>query len=240
MNNPTPESHRAQRTLLFHVHTYHSIDSLMKPQHIVAYARRNGIDAVVVADHDSHEGSVECGEKAGADGPFFPMAAEYRSPDGELIAAFLDKPIATRNALGIIEETHAQGGLIIIPHPFRTAHFSDAVYEQCDALEIFNARTPDRKNERAAELAVELGKPALVGADAHLPNELRLALNEFDVPDDWGDWRRIILSGERVFQTTKTSVRNAYASQMIKGYRHRDPLLIAKGLVRWTLGVKKK
>jgi hypothetical protein len=221
------------RRLLFHVHTKRSYDSLLSPKHILAFAHRHSIDAVIVADHDTHLGAADCRSLTGNDGPFIPLAAEYKSTAGDIIAAFISHPIASRDPRDIIAETHAQGGLVILPHPMRYSNFADHVYEQCDLIETFNSRTRDADNERAAQIAEQLGKPALAGPDAHLRSELPLALNEYDVPADW-DWQRILLSATPRMIGRKTSLRSVYSTQMIKACRRGCPLLLAKSLIRWT------
>lgn len=227
----TPNTVRLR--LLAHVHTKRSADAWITPRQIVTFARQSRIDAVIVTDHDTHLGSLDCARSAGESGPFFPMAAEYRSTSGDMIAAFLSHPIATRDPLGIIAETHAQDGLIILPHPFKYSRFSDAVFEQCDLIEIFNARTSDSDNARAADAARTLGKPAVVGSDAHLTSEFGLAINEFIAPTGFG-WPEILLTAIREFQMSKATVRAIRASQMIKACRRGRPLLLAKSIVRWA------
>jgi len=219
--------------LLAHVHTRRSSDAWITPEQIIDYARRAQIDAVIVSDHNTHLGSVECGRVAGAEGPFVPVAAEYHSTAGDIIALFLTQPIHTRDPLGIITEAHAQGGLILLPHPCRYSRLPDQVFEQCDLIETFNARTPDADNARAAEIAQALRKPVLAGADAHLRGELGLAVNEFEVPAGW-DWPRVLLAGKRSFTTAKTTVRGIRTCQMIKACRSGRPILLAKGMLAWA------
>ena len=232
MTTAFEEDHTVIRRLLFHVHTRRSLDSRIRPEQIVAFARNNGIACVIVADHDTHLGSHDCARIAGNGGPLFPMAAEYRSSQGELIAAFLSAPITTRDPLGTIEETHAQGGLIILPHPFRGSRLPDAVHARCDVIETFNARSSDSENARAAALAEELGKPFLAGADAHLARELGLVVNEYDDVGAslWTDLLRGVAPNSRLQKTTLRAIRE---SQMIKAYRRADPILLGKSIIRW-------
>lgn len=222
-----------QMRLLFHVHTRQSLDAWIVPGAIVRHARENGIGMVIVTDHDSHLGSVACGAIGSGGSIRFPMSAEYKSTAGDIICAFLEHPIRTREPLGIVEETHAQGGLVIIPHPFKNSRFSDSVLEAADLIEIFNSRCTDEQNARAAAAARDLAKPGLAGADAHLRSELGLAVNEFDVSGTQ-DWRSVILTAPRTFTTTKTTLRAIRRSQMISACRQAKPIMFAKNLVRWV------
>ena len=236
MSSPSSREARGEsvRCLLFHVHTRYSFDSWLSPRRIIASARAAGLDAVVVTDHDTHLGSLTCARLAAERGPLFPAAAEYKSTAGDMISVFLTKAITTREPLGIIEETHAQGGLVVLPHPFKNARFADAVFEQCDLIETFNARTSDTDNARAEEAARSLGKPTIAGADAHLARELGFVINEFDVPPDW-PWKRVLLTGSRSAVTTKTTLRNLRLSQMIKSCRSVQPIRFANHAARWLL-----
>ncbi|MEW5701100.1 MAG: PHP-associated domain-containing protein [Candidatus Zixiibacteriota bacterium] len=219
--------------LLFHVHTRRSHDSTIRPEQIVAFARQHRIGCVIVTDHDSHLGSQDCARLAGSDGPCCPLAAEYRTTQGEIIAAFLEEPMRTRDPKGLIEKTHEQGGIVILPHPFRSQSFPDAILTACDVIEIFNSRVPDGDNARALALAGELGKPFLAGADAHLPRELGLAVNEYETTHDQ-IWIDLIRQCRPVCRTEKSTIRAMRESQMIKACRRLNPVLLAKSVIRWT------
>ena len=234
MTDATDNITTQKRRLLFHVHTFNSFDSWMTPEAIVAFARDNMIDMVVVSDHDDQRGARLCAELAGSDGPAFPIAAEYKSTQGDMISMFVTEPITTRDPYGIIEETHAQGGLVALPHPYKFSHFDDAIFELADVIEVFNARTSDKRNARAEVTATRLNKPTIAGVDAHLQRELGLVINEYDAPPDW-DWRRVLLEAPRSAILEKTTLRNIRASAMISAIKRRRPKRLVKNIVRWIL-----
>ena len=218
--------------LLSHVHTRRSADAWMSPKQIIAFARTAKIDVVLVTDHDSHMGSVDCQRLAGEQGPVFPISAEYRSTQGDMIATLLSGPIKSRDPRGIIAETHEQGGLVILPHPYKNSRFADEIFELADLIETHNARSSDEQNYRAAATAKALNKPALVGPDAHLYRELGLALNELAGAQGC-DLRDVLLHSERQFTTGKTTMRAIHQSQMLKSMRRLQPIRFAKGMIRW-------
>lgn len=199
---------------------------------IVGFARRYSIDLVLVTDHESHLGSLDCQVVAGPAGPVFPLCAEYRSTSGDLIAAFLTSPIASRDPLTIIEETHRQGGVVLVPHPYKNSRFADAVFERADLIEIFNARCSDEENSRAQETATALAKPGLAGPDAHFARELGLAVNIFTGAVS-NDLTRTLLDGNRSFEIHKTTKRRIRQSQMLKAARLRRPISFVKNAIRW-------
>ncbi len=216
--------------VLFHVHTRRSFDAWITPRQILTHAVNSAIDVVIVTDHDTHLGSLDCQELAGGSGSTFPMAAEYRSSAGDMIAAYISLPITTRDPLGIIDETHAQGGIVILPHPFKHSRFADAVFERADLIEVFNARCSDSQNSRARATAESLNKAMIAGSDAHLQSELGLALNRLT---RGLDSKATLLSAERKFETSKTTLRSIRKSQMLKAIRKVQPVTFAKSAVRW-------
>ncbi|HSH00624.1 MAG TPA: PHP domain-containing protein, partial [candidate division Zixibacteria bacterium] len=225
-------THRVPRRLLHHVHTRRSHDSLMSPEDILAFARRHAIDAVLVTDHDTHLGAADCRALIGPDDPLIPLAAEYKSTQGDMICAFIREPITSRDPMTIIRETHRQDGLVILPHPFRFSDFSHEVLAACDAIEVFNARTPAALNTRAHEAAQQLGKAMIAGPDAHRSVELPLALNEYEVPADW-DWPTILRNATPQMITRYTRRRDIYFGQVVKSCRQVRPILFGKSLIRW-------
>ncbi len=232
----TDEPPRATTTpslrLLSHVHTRRSADAWMTPRQIIGFARTARIDVVLVTDHDTHMGSVDCQRLAGEQGPLFPISAEYRSTQGDMIATLLTRPIKSRDPRGIIAETHEQGGLVILPHPYKNSRFADEIFELADLIEIYNARSSDEQNFRAATTAKALNKPTLVSPDAHLYRELGLALNEFTGAGG-RDLHDALLYSERRFVTGKTTMRVIHQSQMLKSMRRLQPIRFAKGMIRW-------
>lgn len=221
---------KSELRVLCHVHTRRSSDAWITPQQILSHATARAIDLVIVTDHNTHMGSVDCRALAGNSGPTFPMAAEYRSTSGDMIAAFLTSPITSRDPLGILNEAHAQGAIVILPHPFKHSRFSDAVFEQTDLIEVFNARCTDSQNNRARAIAETLNKATIVGPDAHFQEELGLALNRLAQEPDL---KKALLTTERSFDTSKTTLRSIRKSQMLKAVRKAQPIAFGKGLVRW-------
>ena len=217
--------------VLFHVHTRYSADAWIKPEEILRHALAHNIGMVIVTDHDSHEGAAACARVSEGTAVTCPLAAEYRSDAGDMIATFLRTAVKTRDPLGIIQETHAQGGLVIIPHPFQRRPFPDRVLEGADLIEIFNSRCSAEQNARALDAAHQLGKPGIAGADAHFVNELGLAWNEFDCQPG-ADPQTILRSTPRIPHASQTTLRAIRNSQLLKAAREFRAIMAAKQLVR--------
>jgi len=97
----------------------------------------------------------------------------------------------------VIDEIRDQGGLSILPHPFRRKKFppSDQI-ERIDFIESVNSRTSREKNDAAFHLAAELKRPIIAGSDSHFSWEIGNAWNAADGPAEPGseDIRSLLLA----------------------------------------------
>ncbi len=161
----------------FHCHTRASEDGWTPPERLGAYARRAGLDRVFVTDHNTLEGAF----RAHAQDPErVGIGLELRTQEGELLAYFVREPVPPGlPPLEALERLRAQGAFVALPHPLDPwrgrwrAETLERLAPLVDAIEVFNARTRSPRAQRAAlALARRLGKPGLVGSDAHLPWEI--------------------------------------------------------------------
>lgn len=99
---------------------------------------------------------------------------------GEVTGLFLSKEIKPGHFQDVIAEIKAQGGMVIVPHPFdglrRSAFRITAEYAGLvDVIEGFNSRCVfQRYNTKALEFAVQHNLPVVGGSDAHYPSEIGL------------------------------------------------------------------
>ncbi len=97
-----------------------------------------------------------------------PLAAEYRTDHGDLIAAFLREEIVSRTLESFLAEVRDQGGLVLLPHPLVGHDDPEMLAGRADLVEVFNGRAGDAANQSALELAARVGKPGFWASDAHL------------------------------------------------------------------------
>ncbi|MDP2659746.1 MAG: PHP-associated domain-containing protein [Dehalococcoidia bacterium] len=161
-----------------HVHTYSSPDSLMTAEEIIAACRKTGINCLAVTDHNVIAGALEVARLA----PFpVIVGEEIRTSEGEIIGLFLKEQIprglSPEESIGRIR---AQGGLVLVPHPFdrlRRSTISAAALQrilpQVDIIEVFNARimVPGYVSQ-AYSLAARHRLLISAGSDAHTRGEI--------------------------------------------------------------------
>jgi len=226
-------------TFVQHVHTRNSVDSRVRPEALVRRARALGIEVLAVTDHDTWKGAFEArlvARKLDL-GMRVILATERHTDQGDLIGLFLEQDLKQKNALEFCDAVHEQGGIVVLPHPYKHHRLDDALLEKIDIVEIHNPRCSADDNARAAELAKRLGKPELVGPDAHRLSELLLARNEFeiDLPETDAGIRDALLTEPRRFFTRPGSIWDEWISQMVKFTRRPNPMEIwplARGAVR--------
>jgi predicted metal-dependent phosphoesterase TrpH len=167
-----------------HVHTNYSSDSLTRPDELVTYMVRRGIDAVAVTDHNAIEGAYEAA--ALAPGAII-IGEEIATTRGEIIGLFISERIAPGlSPLETVAAIRAQGGLVYVPHPTDRVRGStlqrEALWEimpEIDLIEVYNSRVfIERRNRQARQLAEAQGLRMGAGSDAHRARDIGLAYIE--------------------------------------------------------------
>ena len=181
--------------LELHCHTIASMDGLMSFESLVATAQAIGLDAVAITDHDTIAGAVEFQARARREKiPLqFIVGEEKTLADGShFIGLFLKRPIESGDLAGAIAEIDAQGGLCLIPHPFRRKDglLRDGLEPlkllegKRAAFEIFNAKCSAVENRRAADLLRVTSLTPFGGSDAHYESDLGEAMNVIEKAGD--------------------------------------------------------
>ena len=165
-----------------HCHTAASFDSLADPTKVVRAAAARGLTHLVITDHDRVDGAYRARDAAPAELTVI-IGEEVRTADGDLIAAFLEDPVAPgMSAAETVAAVRAQGGVVGIPHPFDRFRGSlsksatlDALAPLVDWVEVHNARLVGSGNLCAAEFAHEHDLPGVAVSDAHAVLEVGVA-----------------------------------------------------------------
>src|SRR5215472_2832590 len=217
---------------IIHCHSQYSYDSLTPISAYLKIAQRQNLDFIILTDHDTIAGSQALKAAAALRLPQLqvPIAAEYLTDEGDVIAAFLDRDVRARKFTDFVTEVREQSGLLLLPHPYVGHRAPEKVAAACDLVEVFNCRSRESKNSRAYELARSLGKHGYAAADAHFARSICGAVVEVE---NRGSLRSSILDGSPSWKAPWTTSRWEFgASQLIKAWKRRDAVLALRMLRR--------
>jgi hypothetical protein len=178
-----------------HMHTDHSPDCATEVETLLDSAKRAGLGAIAITDHNEVSGALEARERA--NGIKVIVAEEVKTADqGEVIGLFIEEKIPRGMSLEeTIAEIRRQGGLVYVPHPFDRMHSVPdyehllKVVEDIDAIEVFNPRVAfSAFNEEAARFAAKYRIVAGAGSDSHVAQGLgsvKIRMRDFDGPEEF-------------------------------------------------------
>ena len=178
-----------------HMHTDHSPDCATPVDVLLETAKRRGLGAIAVTDHNEISGALAAREQA--NGIKVIVSEEVKTAqEGEVIGLFIEEKIPRGMSLQeTIDAIHAQGGLAYVPHPFDRLHSVPdyehllKVVEDIDVIEVFNARVAvPGFNEEARRFAAKYRVVAGAGSDSHVTQGLgtvKIRMRDFDGPAEF-------------------------------------------------------
>jgi hypothetical protein len=169
-----------------HVHTFYSYDSTITPKELVTYAKKHGLDAVAVTDHDVFEGASWLSKNR----EFLIIPGiEVSTLYGHVLGLNVKEGIPPKLDVNTtIEKIHEAGGIAIAAHP--TAIYRGKLRRhmtaEFDAVEVVNASSfPFRfSNYINRKIARRLNLPQTGGTDAHTALEIGMAYSLVDASLD--------------------------------------------------------
>ena len=152
-----------------HVHTTYSRDSVITPKELLFYAKKRGLTAVAVTDHNQVEGALKIAKET--DFLIIP-GTEVSSLNGHIVGLNVRERIPKGlSADETVERIHEAGGLAVACHPYALfkGSIGKHVSGKFDAVEAINASAfPfNRATHQAHLLAEKLKLPKVAGTDAH-------------------------------------------------------------------------
>jgi predicted metal-dependent phosphoesterase TrpH len=152
-----------------HVHTTYSSDSVITPKELVFYAKKRGLTAVAVTDHNQVEGALKIAKET--DFLIIP-GTEVSSLHGHIVGLNVQERIPKGlTADETVDRIHKAGGIAIACHPFALLKGSigEHVSDKFDAVETINSSAFPfgRATRKANQLAERLKLPKVAGTDAH-------------------------------------------------------------------------
>lgn len=160
---------------MFHLHTRWSHDSSLHPRSYLDFVKKRRVSLLCITDHGTTRGAREVAAYLADNGVTIcaPIGMEAYAKEGHLGCLGIKEDITAKLGADILREIRAQGGVSVYNHPYQHGRSPDMrVAELVDFIEYPNNRTSLADNFKALQLAIQLNKPVLPGADAHQSKEL--------------------------------------------------------------------
>jgi len=159
-----------------HLHTTASSDGRTEPKELVLTAKRVGLSAVAVNDHNRPAGAREVARVAKGHDLMVVPASEVSSFNGHILALGVTEPIPRGlSSDETLRRINDFGGLAVAAHPGRfytglSIHQVRA--SQFEAVEVANGGSSHRQNHLANILAESKNLGKTGGSDAHCPEHI--------------------------------------------------------------------
>ncbi len=182
-----------------HVHSIYSHDSNLNLERIIKIAKKKGLSGIAITDHNTVGGAVKARSFAG-DNFMVIIGSEITTDKGDVIGLFLNENIMSRHFMEVLDEINDQGGLSILPHPYKNK-FADPIelIRYVDMVEGMNARIPKKANDKACALSKKFGMRIVAGSDAHTSFEvgrMQTIFADEQTFDDSEDIKKHLLKGK--------------------------------------------
>lgn len=167
-----------------HVHTVYSRDSLIKPNDVITYGIRKGLDGIVICDHESLAAYEFLKTQSTQKNFIIIPGMEIETHIGEVIALFIEQKFKVRDNkfFTVLDAIRDSNGLVLIPHPFdflRDNHLkmelltNQIIKKYIDGIEIINSRIIfNRCIKKAQQFNKDFHLFETGGSDAHTKKEI--------------------------------------------------------------------
>nr|MBN2277809.1 PHP domain-containing protein [candidate division Zixibacteria bacterium] len=200
-----------------HIHSEHSFDSNTSIKSIVRRAEEMGLGAIAITDHDTMS-ACRLARKIARKVTIIPGMEITCEGGTHLIGLFLKDEINSRNIFEVMDEIHSQGGLAVMPHPYRPrtglvfGREKERLFDgeefarimtRIDLVETVNFH--DKPEDVVAADRWSLMHPDLprvAGSDAHLVHEIGHAYVELEEvkSESLDDIKRALLYSPRLIR----------------------------------------
>ncbi|MEM3698056.1 MAG: PHP-associated domain-containing protein [Candidatus Bathyarchaeia archaeon] len=180
-----------------HVHTNYSYDSVIKPEEVIFYAQKRGLDGVAITDHDI----IDCALKMVKETRFLIIPGiEISSLNGHVLALNIQEPIQKGLSVNeTVDKIHSLGGVAVACHPtsFFKGSLGERVSAKFDAVEVINASAFPFKHSirQSQKIASHVGSAQVGGSDAHYGPEVGYAYTIVNAESDVEDIVKSISNG---------------------------------------------
>jgi hypothetical protein len=217
----------------FHLHSTYSYDSIIKPEEIIKISIKKGLSGVAVTDHDTISGGLKTKSLA-TDNFLVIVGAEIKTNECEVIGLFLNEEIKKKTFVEVIDEIKDQGGITILPHPFKDSSIdAESLAKEVDLIEVLNSRLKPESNNKALNLAKKYKIPQVAGSDAHIPFEIGAVRNNLPIQEpDQEEVRKMLLKGTNTLSGNESMYPIRMLSKVVGRYKRGGAPAIAKSLCK--------
>ena len=183
-----------------HVHTYYSHDSTITPKELVTFAKKRGLDAVAVTDHDTIEGAL----RISLHERFLVVPGiEVATKDGHVLGLNMHERVPSmQDVHTTIQKIHEAGGIAIAAHPtaLYRGKLRNHLTQEFDAIEVINASSIpfNFSNRINRTLAEGLNLPQTGGSDAHYAPEIGMAFAKVEADPEKEEIIAAIKNGKTI------------------------------------------
>lgn len=161
-----------------HVHTNrHSACSILSPSELLHRAAETGLSGIVITEHDYvwwPEEIEDLKKECGTDLLILRGQEIHSSVGHLLIFGFYGSIPNNLSVEKVIDTVHANGGIVILAHPFRSGNnlgekpeLLRRLFSPFDGIEAYNGNQNWAENEFGANMQKALGIAGTGGSDAH-------------------------------------------------------------------------
>jgi predicted metal-dependent phosphoesterase TrpH len=164
------------------LHTNYSYDSVIKPEEVIFYAEKRGLNGVAITDHDR----IDCALKMAKETNFLIIPGiEISSLDGHVLGLNIQELIPKGLSVDeTVDRIHSLGGIAVACHPksLFKGSLGERTNSKFDAVEVINASAfPFNYSvKHGQKIASRLGKAKVGGSDAHYGPEIGCAYTLVD------------------------------------------------------------
>jgi len=149
----------------FHVHTCRSIDAVHNPRQIIKYAKKTGLDALAITDHNRLFPAREARRLSREFGLLVIPGIEGGNIAAQKhwIALGISCQFESPSIDRILSSIRNEGGVSIAPHPHTRLGYADYADRGFDAVEALNGSEPESNIQIRNPREI----PEVGGSDAH-------------------------------------------------------------------------
>jgi len=194
-----------------HCHSYYSKDGVSSPEKLIKTALKKGLDGIALTDHNTTLGWEEATKAAERLKAVLILGQEQKTKEGDILGLFLKEEIKSRELFQAVKEIKAQGGLVVVPHPFHfPENFKDRLEKYkdlIDGIEVFNARLLfSFRDKKALEFAKKHNLAMTAGSDAHYHGGVGDAYVIADEAENLEEFKKAILEKKIKIEGKKSSL----------------------------------